>query len=542
MSAVDVRSLITALRQRNWLALDAGQLGLLLSWLGRSEASPELTLLEKDLGKAGSDDALLESAFALLDALLFEADRLREGVAGVGPDRDWDQRRRRFRLLLGVFHPDRYPDHAEWMTSRSQIITRAYGQFKAGKTDPEDAKPERPLQAGPATRVKPQQAAYSGIAPNWRMAEKLRQRLGSDRFLAHKLIGCLMLLVLLSVVSVLLDSESSKSDFEMAAPIYVPAEQWAGADLLLTLDEWPLANPDPDWMTAKQAEVLVSDVYVWGEPDQAPAWLGSAKVAVHGAHSEQKKTPEVITADEPIIANPVFSGHLVVGAEQLDHLQTQAAQEYRPAVETRSLAQTQPSSSRTDAMKARRESRRSSRRESKSEPEPVVTAPAAHLELAQEDVIKPSPAPELQQLHQSAPVSLAESSLVLGPLQNHQAGALLDLYRRSVEQGDINGILETLGRQPRQDGHEGREWFEQRYTELFSNTVQRALSLHILGVRRDGGGWLVDADYHLQTQPANGEQRDQEHQLRYSIMPDPFGLKIVAVETQESRNKAQGSR
>jgi hypothetical protein len=507
MSPTDVSGLITALRQRNWLALDSGQIALLMGWLGRSEANAELATLERQLGPAGENDDLLGSAFELLDAVLFDGDRLRDQVAGVGPDREEEWQRARFRLLMRIFHPDRHPRHSDWLTSRSQIITHAYAQFKSGLSEFEPFRPEPQVRDGQSL-----QPAYHGIAPSWRMTDRLRSRLGQDRFLARKLVGILVLLAILPLLSVVLDSEPHSTDFGTQDQVNPPVQQWIGADLLLTLDEWPLASLDPPWLRARQA-VVESEALAWSMPEQAPIWLASAKVADRRAGTE-KITADQTTAEA---ARSEVGGQTTEVGGRRSEDRGQTTEERRP--------RTEGSGQRSDVTRL-------------AGIEPVLEAPAVRAESAPEAVsslvvIEPPPAQVEQQVIEPDPVDFAEGQLLLGPLHNHQAGELLDLYRCSVEQGDIDGVLQSLGRVPRQEGHQGREWFEQRYTELFSNTVQRALSLHILGVRRKGNGWLVDAAYHLQTYPASDKHLDQEQQLRYSIMPDPFGLKIVEIEERK---------
>ncbi len=514
MNATVVDGLISALEERNWLALDPAHLALLLGWMGRGERSEDLIRLERRIGRAGEDDKLLETAFELLDALLFDSERLREQVAGVGTAQTMEQRRKRYRLLLSVFHPDRYPAKTEWLTVRSQVITRAYGRFKSVAAEPEPV-PVTISVDEPSSRP----TAYGGIAPGWRTASELRRRFGGDRFLAHKLVGALALLAVLPVVSVLLDADFAPVEFP---PQPAPADQWIGSDLQLQVDHWPLTAHHNPWLGSTTDQPPESDPkpVKMALPTTRPYptnWMADATIGTRPdpkPPDPQPADPQLAAAAAPVAAARIAN-------------QPVAPTAAKPAAAPSSvLIATPPPDIAIAAIPERVD-----------KPQLMVTA-TEPSDTTAPDRDEPEPGPDLQAEPGSVSNDkvafsdrLTSGVIALGPLLNHEAGAVLADYQRSVEQGNLGGVLDALGRRPRENDNEGRDRFEQRYAEIFRDTDSRALSLRVISARRDGKGWLVEVAYLLELlYPDTELPVRRERQVRYAIAPDPFDLKIVEMD------------
>jgi len=225
-----LQRLFLALHEGEPAALDERCLAALLSWLGLANTEDGRQLMDL-VGAADADDSLLEQVFGLLDDWLFEDGALhlqRAGVSGLVPV---EARRRRFRLLLSAYHPDRFAAHADYLTGCSQAIIAAYRAFKS-----------EPEGHGPATGpglASTGQAAASGSAhtpqapdpaaarparrPSWLQA--MRRRWGNDRWFGHKLVAVLALLAFLPVLDL----------FLAPAPTLPPAFE-AGSSTLATVE------------------------------------------------------------------------------------------------------------------------------------------------------------------------------------------------------------------------------------------------------------------------------------------------------------------
>jgi len=490
-----IDTLIEALQNGLRQELTDQEVAALLGWIASSSRNPGAQALNQALGPSGDNEALTGHAFSLLDEAIFAGETLLTGPAGVSEERENDARRRRYRLLLSAFHPDRYPARADWLTSRSQVITRAYARFKTGQTD------ELPAVAAPPPAANPGPSDYRGITPTWRLAERLRSRWGQDRFLAHKIIGILALFLLLPVISILLDQQIRAPDDDQR-----PAKPRIDLDALdLRVERWPLPDLTAPWLAADQSDLAVADPEpvtlpesLWDSFQAAssidlPEWLDRARVGY--ARS---------TADSPGIQMLAF---LSESWDQIDELiATTEASEALPQPERR------PPNA---------EPAREPRDRNASSPAPAAPVASATPNRSE----RPSDQPG-----QVEP-PLPGGSINLGPLSNHQVGDLLNDYRSSIEAGDLEGLLDVLGREPRDNHRVGRGWFEQHYRELFNASSQRSLSLQILNATRHGQGWRVTAQYQLDMRDVHSGQNDRmERDVEFVILPDPFRLKIVAVE------------
>jgi hypothetical protein len=531
--------LVHSLSASQLLDPEEDQITALLAWLGGSTRDPNARFLRSRLGAPGEDESIRAAAFEQLDIALFDNDQLLVKAAGVGNERDERERRRRFRLLLSVFHPDRYPARAEWLTSRLQIVNKAYADFKAGRSDVESAAGtlDRATPSPQQRRTAPQ--AWQGITPSWTMGERLFSRLGRDRYLAHKIISVLVLVIALPVISILLDSQSDPLGLSSDDEPERIEDRWFGRDLDLVVDEWPLVSPEPEWLVVAKEESVeagpVDEVAEWPDDIEVsvmPEWLGLAQVG--GADDSVDRTGDV---NIEAVLEMVEFVQMVRNAVLVEEL------EVRDEVEVVVVDPVEDMEDAGDAV---------------MEDEPVevlvvdvggeddedrvVAGLVEEGEFLIEDGVvvgletsgmEPRPAgiETLAPVEAEEEVELKPGTLSLGLLGNHQVGNVLTEYRDSVEAGDLDGVLRVMGRRPRENENQGQSWFEQRYGELFDSSHKRALSMHVRHVRRTDNEWLVEVDYRLEMEPVGSDEFERlEREVRYLIAPDPFRLRIVSVE------------
>ena len=201
----DLAGLLDRLRHGERPALARDEVDALVTWLCGA-ADRDRDDAEKILPSPGHDPVLLQMVFYRLDATLFNGSELNLAVAGLDAGQPEKLRKVRFRRLAGAFHPDRYPELADWLTARSQIVLQAYGQFKHPRSETPAIDPvpastdsrQAPSDMRPRGRPRASKKRLRGFML------RLRQRFGHDRYLAHKLVGGLAVIALLPVLNLLL--------------------------------------------------------------------------------------------------------------------------------------------------------------------------------------------------------------------------------------------------------------------------------------------------------------------------------------------------
>jgi hypothetical protein len=559
MTHAELNQLIAALRHDQWSALNDDQIAVLLSWLAHSRRNPGVRQLEDKIGPAGCDQNVFDAALSTLDVLLFDAESLHARQAGVGPELSRDARRRRYRLLMSAFHPDRYPGRAEWLTARSQIITRAYARFKS---QPDEAPGEFGITVA-ATPTVPNRGfrrppAYTGISPEGPKSESLHERLARDRFLAHKVVGGLSLLVILPVISILLDSPGRPAlDDYPVADTRSLTDTAAPSPFL----DWPPPEPETvDWTLPDQpsgapinATFAARAGLDWPEPPptESPAWLRSANLSARerpldalGRAAVAEDSTPADTLEQDLVATPIRLVEETAAriADVMAHMPE--------ADNTRVInaLPTMPANEPEDASREMIEPRVAERPEQAPTEGQIATSPdessaePAVVERSGEspadavvataasapDTVTPENTAETAQSVQ--PAQSLESHLALGPLANHPAGRLLDSYHQSIEQGDLASLLDMLAPSALLGGQQDRLEFEQSYRELFASSRRRALTLRVIHARRQDSGWLVRTDYQLEMIRADsGAVERVRREVEYSMTEDDGRLRIAAI-------------
>ena len=291
----ELRNLLEDLRRGGRPPLTVDDVELLLGWLTGSAAREGAD--GADLPRPGHDAVLLQMVLHRLDHVLFDDGELRPAAAGLDTSEPATRRRIRFRRLASAFHPDRFPELADWLTQRSQAVHRAYARFKQ---DPEapvaTAHPHVPPHAARARRQDVRRAPPRPRKRHFRaLANRLRARFGNDRYLAHKLIGGLALVALLPVLNmVLVPGKESVDGLREKATV---------DGLRLTVDagkEQPVGRgsiPDGGNPTEKQADQKASlarqaPTPVEGSEPTAPATTSEPATGVGAGLAGEDRGPD----------------------------------------------------------------------------------------------------------------------------------------------------------------------------------------------------------------------------------------------------------
>ncbi len=201
------------LRQGEVDRLESDDLDAVLGWITRAQREPAASLASV-LGDPGSDSVLLRRVYEQLDRILFVDGILKEDVAGVSKALAEGHRRGRYRRLMAAFHPDRYPDPelAEWLTTRSQAIHRAYERFRRG--DVSDTTPAiRPQPAAAATVRRPPKRRIPRVSFGPGLIHLLRNRVREIQHLEAKILGALAVLFFLPVLILYLNQYSVTAEY-----------------------------------------------------------------------------------------------------------------------------------------------------------------------------------------------------------------------------------------------------------------------------------------------------------------------------------------
>lgn len=396
-----------------------------------------------ELPRPEDDPVLLHMVLYRLDALLFDSGSLDLRAAGVGPDQPVSTRRRRFRRLARAFHPDRFPDLADWLTQRSQAVHQAYGRFKQ---DPDDiaiaAPPREPARRTDSRPVHKSRAKALGRSFK-RFAILLRRRFGPDRFLAHKIVGALAILALLPAINLwLVPNRDSGASAQSTA-----GRNEMQVDRPLTLHANAQANTQANTQAGGPAGLQTGPRT---DPQTAPQTA---------RQTNEEVTPLLIAARQAM--NPRYDG--------LGEAAT------LPTVDDQLRAM----GLRTDT--ERLYSRIPSRTEAPAEPPSPKPQPIA--EPAAEPPTGPEPLPA--------------GKLELGFFAKHPVGLLLAAFHSDLESGNLPGLVSRFAPDAHYGRLRGNRQLARHFRELFDQAPERQVNLHVQRLERDGKQWRAEAELEI---------------------------------------------
>jgi len=108
--------------------------------------------------------------------------------------------------------------------------------------------------------------------------------------------------------------------------------------------------------------------------------------------------------------------------------------------------------------------------------------------------------------------------------------AVLNRFRESFEQGELQDLLDLLVATPRENKNTGKPWFRRSYGDLFAHTSSRSLDLNFNNTYVDGNNvWLVGR-YATQIVYRNGSSAGGSGSVRYSLISQDGTWKISAID------------
>ena len=556
MTPSDTKTLIDALKDGNHLRLVEHEVAGLLAWLAGSTRSRVAASIQSCFGDAGRDGQATERAFQLLDHSLFDPQGLREDRAGVGPDRSQDERRRRYRLLLSAFHPDRYPDRASWLTERSQIITIAYSSFKAG---PQAARGSSAARSSPSTsrpmpRQKPgrksgQASGRMAVRPaprrrlrpptRWlkRIAAAIRQRFGGDEWLGHKIIGCFALVLVLPLLSVFLESKGQGTGFEEQgldeAVAVVSASRGQSAA------EGGLEGMGVEGERGKGSGLRVQGSGKEGSGGAADrdggAGLGVQDSGGAGQMADSSTADGVVgeggqstmaavrTADSPggseavtLSDSAAVDGRAPRVSERRAVVQRAGANQSGPRAGLETSAGGRAGDGDSDALGVVAASTGTSARgdsgarlglgsDGVQGPDGPIGKPAARAE-----VVEPDP-------------PRARGRLVLGPLGTHQIGSFIQQYQLALEQAEFDQLVQLLGQAQ-------ANALRERFPGLFEAGQAHRVDLNVLQSQRDGDQWVVQLEQEIGAPDLDWQSGERSHRAEFRFRTDTDTPRFIALD------------
>ena len=579
-------TLLESLRRGEQLELELEQIEALITWLGGSSRRASAQQVTPD-----HDPVLVLLVLQQLDRSLFKDYRLNPEAAGLGPEQPTSLRRMRFRRLAGVFHPDRFPDLADWLTVRSQAVHHAYARFKQ---DPDARldydRPERPTATpetrNPATTTpirRPKTRNESNIH-DWLM--RLRARFGRDRWLAQKLIAVLALMAALPVANLYLARGTLPPQPETvtipdANPVGPVAGLHAIASGVQTNDEQPAA-----------AEIKLQAEDIAHPTEQNRAEKSAAELAqiLNDRRPPLEQRTFGPTVEEQLAALGLNSDgsrldrlhldRLHLDRLHLDRLHLDPPQLDRPAAGSETAAQTNRSAppARSEPLNAQtasefstnplydqitpaeevenntdgRSTIETSRRQTASigapmsnnvalsgPTEPVTIesnadSPAARALIRLDTAADTSTINAQNQAAQkghATPETPEQGLLVLGPLKSHAVGHLLAGYQSHVESGSLSALMALFSSEwPNQGRQQGSESVADYYRTLFRRSSHRTIDLRVLRVQREGDGWWVETELNFNITANRSREQITNGRVQFHIQPDRGALKIAAIE------------
>ena len=487
----ELRDLLEALRQGERPPLSVDDVELLLGWLTGSAARDGEP--GDELPRPGHDPVLLQMVLHRLDDVLFDGGELKPAAAGLDPEAPATRRRIRFRRLASAFHPDRFPELADWLTQRSQAVHRAYARFKQDPEAPAVVPPPAPGPVGRNVR----RAAPRARKHRFRaFANQLRARFGNDRYLAHKLIGGLAVLALLPVLNMVLvpspstgESAGSAVSSSDSVDAERPVSDANSPTTKLSTGEGagPAgdgAQPDSESL-ARQAPTRVDGSDPAEDANPAPAL--STDVGAGPAGDGRSPDSDSLARQAPTpVASPEAATESVGAASSRGDR----------GPKTRSLARQAPtrvdgSDPAEDANPAPALSTDVGAGPAGEEPSPEARMAAASGDAAEPDA--PARKPETGN-PKPAPSAQPDSDLVLGPLGRHPAGEVLQRFHAALQAGNIAGVAGSFAPDARMDSLRGRNEIAEHFRTGLDSVESRRVKLKVRRLGRDDDGWRVEAD------------------------------------------------
>ncbi|MDZ7713661.1 MAG: hypothetical protein U5L06_11370 [Rhodovibrio sp.] len=117
------------------------------------------------------------------------------------------------------------------------------------------------------------------------------------------------------------------------------------------------------------------------------------------------------------------------------------------------------------------------------------------------------------------------------PTSRRHIEDLLAGYRRSFEKGWLEDFLDHFTETPRENRHQGRDWFRSNYGWLFENSEDRTLDIDILDIERRDDHWRVVTRFDMQVDYPDRPTMRSGREVHYRIETNEHDqFRIAAIE------------
>jgi len=516
----ELRALLEDLRCGGKPELSVADVDALTGWLCRS--GNRASGMDAGLPTPRHDPVLRKMVFYQLDSTLFVGGELRLPAAGLDHGQPEEDRRQRFRRLISAFHPDRYPDLADWLTQRSQIVHRAYARFKKNPTAP----PPRRTQQRPQSGMRASDPIRRRRQSLRETLLELRKRFGHDRHLAHKLVAGLALLALLPVVNIVLapgvetvrsrtddlSTEAANEDSghnAQALRVERPEEDAVGIAEPNTITRPPVSEADGarENGNAVEPELLLAArraMTLYGEvPPTAALPSVDAQLAAMGlALDPQRPYRE--------FRRPVGDAGFTDGG---DGGSVGSGKVERPTKDSGSQAGSKLSTKTDSEIPERAAAEGEDNTTNDSLSDLIVGLLNADRETATGN-LESAPG-------RKAPASaLPPGKLILGPLRFHPTGKLLRALHADLDAGDIEGVASHFATDARTQDMLGGTRIGEYFRDLPAAGDEHQVAMQVLRLERENALWRMEVSIEFRLRNGGRDELTRERATIWLIERD----------------------
>lgn len=572
----DCKQIYEALRRGDHPDIPASCIDGLLLWLCHSQHGVAEQAF-KILGKPDDLNLVMRVYRALDGCLFFDSELL--PLQGTP-----EEHRKRYRLMMRAFHPDRYPEMADWLGQRSQSINAAYTAFKTRPITKtrviyaRQAHPPAYSNKSPARPVRPVLVNSFSIS-DWFVslcAPLTRMRYLPQKILALTTVLCVLLIIYLYHQRLSVEMAETVNSMTMQEEVPVAfdnrityrtqeqnptlkEEMQENAKVLHLADTTDLSTGKnnawqtpadlhiEEWLEGGRAGYIAKYVQnqrfstreteITDSPELS--LISETGVALQATEPQQSPTPEPEIAADPAPARVSEAGL------KAPPVKTQHSQ----------VAETEPdvhSDKPTNHNIASRESRRlddlSARMEAARDESPGAAVSATDKPVTARSELPAGDSKSLQSRqevteYQSLTTVTPEPALSIEPVREktdeyssaiEPALASVEHFRDSFERGELKPMLEVIADDARENENTGMPWFHRIYSKLFKLTRQRELNLDFNEMYVEDGIVKLNGEYRMQLVYNSGRRASGRGPMQYRLKPDSGDWKIIEIRYQKT--------
>ncbi|TVP83500.1 nuclear transport factor 2 family protein [Thioalkalivibrio sp.] len=107
---------------------------------------------------------------------------------------------------------------------------------------------------------------------------------------------------------------------------------------------------------------------------------------------------------------------------------------------------------------------------------------------------------------------------------------VIERYRHAFEGGDIETLMRLLADHPRENRHQGRDWFRSHYARIFARSDLRRLQVDIETVDRGPEAWIASGQFDLEIHYPDGRQVSASGPIRYGLIEQSQEWYIASID------------